>query len=63
MVDTVTRYVVEVRVRVAGEVHEPLPVLAVLELPTGTLRLGHRSVGGALDWCLQHLQVWMRSKL
>ncbi len=55
------RYVVEVRIREAGEVHEPLPVLAVLELPTGSMRLGHRTVGAAIDWAIQHAQVWMRS--
>lgn len=57
-----SRYRVEVRIREAGEVHESLPVLTVLELPTGTMRLAHRTVGAALDWALQHAQVWMRTK-
>jgi hypothetical protein len=58
----VSRYVLEVRVREAGDVGDGLPVLAVLELPVGTLRLPHRTLGAAVDWCMQHLTVWMRSK-
>lgn len=57
-----TRYILEVRVREAGDAGDVLPVHAVLELPAGTLRLGHRTMGAAVDWCMQHLTVWMRSK-
>lgn len=57
-----THYIVEVRVREASDVGDALPVLAVLELPTGTMRLAHRTVGAAFDWAIQHAQVWMRSK-
>ncbi len=58
---SMSRYIVEVRVREAGDVADLLPVLAVVELPTGTMRLGVRTVSAGVDWALQHLQVWMRS--
>lgn len=54
------RYLIEVRVREAGDAGDALPVQSVLELPTGSLRLQHRDVASALHWALAHLMVWQR---
>lgn len=55
----VKRYVIELRVREAGDV-PGLPIAAVVEVPGRSVRRGHETLGAAVDWALREIQTWMR---
>lgn len=53
------RYIIELRVREMGDVPGK-PVGAVVEVPGKSVRRGHETLGGAVDWALREIQSWMR---
>ena len=54
-----TRFTVELTIREAGDVPGP-DVLAIVSVPGRTVRLGHETLGGAVDWALREIQAWLR---
>lgn len=59
-------YLVELRIREAGDVGDARPVSGIVELPLEheravfTAREQHVTVGGAVDWALELVRAWMR---
>lgn len=62
------RYLVELRIREAGDVGDALPVTGVVEVPLErdhavyVSREQHTTVGGAIDWGMELVRAWMRGK-
>ena len=59
MGDAVKRFTLEVHLREAGDVPGPV-VLAIVSVPGRTVRLGHETVSGAVDWARREIQAWLR---